>query len=114
MPWKIDWQTNAFYRGARQDAQSDTDGILSIDLAFSKEILNNRGTLSLNVRDLLNSRKRQALTTTDFFTRYNESQWRQRQINLSFIYRFNQQLNKREGSRRGQNGGGDDDFDFEG
>ncbi|MAX69782.1 MAG: TonB-dependent receptor [Flavobacteriaceae bacterium] len=114
MPWKIDWQTNAFYRGARQDAQSDTDGILSIDLAFSKEILSNRGTLSLNVRDLLNSRKRQALTTTDFFTRYNESQWRQRQINLSFIYRFNQQLNKRERSGRGENGGGDDNFDFEG
>lgn len=112
LPWKIDWQTNARYRGARQDAQSDTDGILSIDLAFSKEILKNKGTLSLNVRDLLNSRKRQSTTTTDFFTRYNESQWRQRQINLSFIYRFNQQNNKRNRSDRGN--GGDEDFDFEG
>ena len=111
LPWKIDWQTNARYRGAMQDAQSDTDGILSIDLAFSKEILKNRGTLSLNVRDLLNSRKRQSTTTTDFFTRYNESQWRQRQINLSFIYRFNQQANKRN---RSGNGNGDEDFDFEG
>ncbi len=112
LPWSIDWQTNARYRGARQDAQSDTDGILSIDLAFSKEILKNKGTLSLNVRDLLNSRKRQSTTTTDFFTRYNESQWRQRQINLSFIYRFNQQNNKRNRSDRGN--GGDEDFDFEG
>lgn len=114
LPWKIDWQTNAFYRGARQDAQSDTDGILSIDLALSKEILDNKGTISLNVRDLLNSRRRQSVTTTDFFTRFNDSQWRQRQINLSFIYRFNQSLNKRERNGRGQGPGGDDDFDFEG
>lgn len=114
LPWKIDWQTNANYRGALQDAQSDNEGILSIDLALSKEIWDNKGTLSLNVRDLLNSRRRQSLTTTDFFTRYNDSQWRQRQINLSFIYRFNQSLNKRERNGRGQGDGANDDFDFEG
>ncbi|NNE31015.1 MAG: TonB-dependent receptor [Winogradskyella sp.] len=113
LPGKVDWQTNAFYRGARQDAQSDTQGLFSIDLAFSKELLENKLTISANVRDLLNSRKRQSTTTTDFFTRYNESQWRQRQINLSLIYRFNQQLNKRDRSGT-RNNSGDDDFDFEG
>lgn len=112
LPSKIDWQTNAFYRGARQTAQSNNEGILSIDLAFSKEIFNENATISLNVRDLLNSRKRKTLTTTEFFERYNESQWRQRQINLSFMYRFNQQK-KRNERRNNQNGGGDDDMDFE-
>jgi outer membrane receptor protein involved in Fe transport len=111
LPWKIDWQTNANYRGAIQDAQSDTDGILSIDLAFSKELFDNSLTLSLNVRDLLNSRRRESVTTTDFFRRFRDSQWRQRQINFSIIYRFNQQINKRERSRNG-NGNGDD-FEFE-
>ncbi|MFC0604366.1 TonB-dependent receptor domain-containing protein [Winogradskyella pulchriflava] len=114
LPGKIDWQTNANYRGARQDAQSDTDGIMSIDLAFSKEVFDNNLTVSLNVRDLLNSRKRQATTTTEFFERYSENQWRQRQINLSLIYRFNQQLKKREGSGRANEGNGDEDFEFEG
>ena len=114
LPWKIDWQTNAFYRGAQQDAQSDTDGLLSIDLAFSKELLDNNLTVSLNVRDLLNSRKRQSTTTTEFFQRYSENQWRQRQINLSVIYRFNQRLNKRERSGRDNGNNGDEDFDFEG
>ena len=115
LPAKIDWQTNAFYRGARQDAQSDTDGIFSIDLAFSKELFNNSLTVSLNVRDLLNSRKRQSTTTTDFFERYSEFQWRQRQVNLSLIYRFNQQLNKRDRNGRGTgDNNGDDDFEFEG
>jgi len=114
LPWKVDWQTNAFYRGSQQDAQSDTDGLLSIDLAFSKELLNNNLTIALNVRDLLNSRKRQSTTTTDFFERYSENQWRQRQVNLSLIYRFNQKLKKRERSNRGNGNDGGDDFDFEG
>ncbi|WP_179344811.1 outer membrane beta-barrel family protein [Winogradskyella ursingii] len=115
LPWQIDWQTNANYRGAQQDAQSDTEGLFSMDLAFSKELLDNNLTVSLNVRDLFNSRRRQSTTTTDFFERYSESQWRQRQINISAIYRFNQKLNKRERSGRGNNGdNGDDDFDFEG
>ncbi|MDP5081598.1 MAG: TonB-dependent receptor [Winogradskyella sp.] len=112
LPGKIDWQTNANYRGAEQDAQSDTEGLFSIDLAFSKELLNNRLTASLNVRDLLNSRIQKSTTTTESFSRYNESQWRVRQINVSLIYRFNQQLKKRERSERGNDGG--DDFDFEG
>ncbi|NRD22483.1 outer membrane beta-barrel protein [Winogradskyella litoriviva] len=112
LPLAIDWQTSAFYRGPRQEAQTDAKGIFSLDLAFSKEILKKKGTLALNVRDLFNSRKYKATTTTDFFERYNEFQWRQRQINASFTYRFNQKLNKRE--RSGQRGNDGDDFDFEG
>ncbi|RLJ68775.1 outer membrane receptor protein involved in Fe transport [Lacinutrix venerupis] len=108
LPLEIDWQTSAFYRGAVQDAQSDTDGIFSLDLAFSKEILNKNATLSFNVRDLLNSRKRKSTTTTDFFERYSEFQWRQRQINVSLTYRFNQ---KKKPQRNGGFDGGDDEFE---
>ncbi|NRR93084.1 TonB-dependent receptor [Winogradskyella undariae] len=111
LPLAIDWQTSAFYRGARQEAQSDTEGIFSLDLAFSKEILNKKATISVNVRDLLNSRKYKSVTTTDFYSSYSEFQWRQRQVNVSFIYRFNQMLNNKERSNRG-NGG--DDMEFEG
>lgn len=115
LPLAIDWQTSAFYRGPRVDSQSDVEGIFSLDLAFSKEILNKKATISLNVSDLLNSRKFKSVTNTDFFRRDNEFQWRQRQINVSFIYRFNQQLNKRErnGKGRSQNGGSDD-MEFQG
>ncbi|WP_458626890.1 TonB-dependent receptor domain-containing protein [Winogradskyella sp. PC D3.3] len=112
LPLAIDWQTSAFYRGARQDAQSDTEGIFSLDLAFSKEILNKKATISVNVRDLLNSRKYKSVTTTDFYSRYSEFQWRQRQVNVSFIYRFNQRLNSKD--RSGQRGNGGDDMEFEG
>ncbi|PRX50662.1 TonB-dependent receptor domain-containing protein [Salegentibacter salegens] len=110
LPGAIDWQTNAFYRGPQENAQTKNEGIFSLDLALSKEILNESVTLSLNVRDLLNSRKRKSFTSTEFFNRESEFQWRQRQINFSVIYRFNQQ-------KREQRRGGDEDFDdpgFEG
>ncbi|AVR46159.1 TonB-dependent receptor [Christiangramia fulva] len=105
LPAKIDWQTNASYRGAAQDVQGTRDGIFSLDLAFSKDILNDNATLSLNVRDLFNSRKYSGYTITDEIERYSEFQWRRGQsFNLSFIYRFNQQKKRQE--RR--NEGGDD------
>ncbi|WP_338358020.1 outer membrane beta-barrel family protein [Yeosuana marina] len=113
LPSNIDWQTNANYRGASENAQSTREGIFTMDLALSKEFFDNHLTISLNARDIFNSRKRKSLTTTEFFSRYNESQWRQRQVNLSLRYRFNQQ--KKRNDRRNDNpNGGNDDFDFEG
>ena len=109
LPGKIDWQTNAFYRGPQEDAQTKTEGLFSLDLALSKEILNDNATVSMNVRDVFNSRIRRSFTTTAFFSRDRESQWRERQVTLSLIYRFNQQKKRQ---REGGNSGGD--FDFEG
>ena len=111
LPASIDWQTNASYRGATENSQTKTDGIFSIDMALSKEVFNERATLSFNVRDLLNSRKRNSLTTTDRFVQDSEFQWRERQFTMTLIYRFNQK--KKDQNRRGENGGGED-FDFEG
>ncbi len=68
LPGKIDWQTNANYSGPTENAQTRNQGIFSMDLAFSKDILKDKGTLALGVSDLLNSRKRIALTQTPFFT----------------------------------------------
>lgn len=110
LPWKIQWQTNAFYRGPRQNAQTETDPIASLDLAFSKDILNENATISLNVRDVFNSRRRDQFTVTDNFTSNSSFQWRERQITATLVYRFNQQ--KRDQNRRG--GDGDDDGDYGG
>lgn len=110
LPAKIDWQTNAFYRGPSNNSQTESDGILSVDMAISKDIIDDNGTLALNVSDLLNSRKRNSLTTTNTFTSESEFQWRKRQINLTFTYRFNQKKQR----QRPQKGGGDDEGGFEG
>lgn len=108
LPYKIDWQTNAFYRGPRNNSQTETESILSVNLAFSKDIFEENATIGLNVSDLFNSRKRQSFTDTATFTSESEFQWRQRSINLSFTYRFNE---KKKRSGQGRNGGDDDEFE---
>lgn len=114
LPGKIDFQTNLSYRGPSKNAQSKNKGILSTNLAFSKDIIKDKATLSLNIRDLFNSRKRRSETRTANVFTYSEFQWRQRQINLSFLYRFNQKKNQKQGNRQRGNGGGDGDFEIEG
>ena len=82
---------------------------------MSKDIIKNKATVSLNVSDLLNSRKRQQFTSTEFFDSDSEFQWRERQFTLSLLYRFNQPNEKKNGSR--DRNGNDNDFeggDFEG
>lgn len=90
LPSNIDWQTNMFYRGPSNNSQTETDGMLSVDLALSKDILNSNGTIGFTVRDLFNSRKRASLTSTDTFISNSEFQYRQRSFNVAFTYRFNQ------------------------
>lgn len=110
LPAKIDWQTNAFYRGPSSTSQTETDGITSIDMALSKDIINDNATLTLNVSDLLNTRKRSSYTFTDTFTSESEFQWRRRQVTVSFTYRFNQKKQR----QRPERGGGEDEGGFEG
>ncbi|SDR85806.1 Outer membrane receptor proteins, mostly Fe transport [Polaribacter sp. KT25b] len=114
LPWDIQSQTGIFYRGARNEAQSDVDGILSVNLAFSKEILNDKGTLVLNVSDLFNSRK---YNVTGYApSRENPTnitdqtfQRRVRQVSLNFSYRFNQKkAPEKRGSGEREEGGGDE------
>lgn len=102
LPGKVDWQTNMFYRGPSNNAQTEFKGIFSMNLAFSKDIMNDNGTILLNVQDVFNSRKRQSFTQTDFFTSDSEFQWRVRSIRLSFVYRFNQAKQRNGRGRGGQ------------
>ncbi len=111
LPAKIDWQTNAFYRGPSKNAQTESDGMLSVDMALSKDIINDNATLTLNVSDLLNTRKRNSFTATDTFTSESEFQWRPRTVTMSFTYRFNQPKRQRP---RDQRGGMEEEGGFEG
>ena len=112
LPGKIDWQTSAFYRGPRESSQTETDGLFSMDMALSKEIIDGDATISLNVRDLLDTRKRNSVTLTDQFISDSEFQWRGRTINLSFTYRFNQPNKKRNSNAPEMEGGGMDEGGF--
>lgn len=111
LPYKIDWQTNATYNAPEENAQGKSKGILSANLAFSKDVLKDKATITLNVSDVFNSRKRIMETELAMQNTYSEMQWRERQITLSFTYRFNRQKERERPQRGGQdNGFGEEEF----
>lgn len=119
LPSKIDLQIGFNYRGADANAQGTRAGIGSLNLAASKDFWDERATITANVSDIFNSRRRQSTlqgpditvdgVVTPSFISESDFQWRERQFIVTFIYRFNQQ--KRD-ERNGRSGG--DDFEFEG
>lgn len=109
LPLGIDWQTNGTYIAPQTNAQGTSKGIVSMNLAFSKDILKDKGTLALNVSDLFNSRKRITETNLPTQNAYSEFQWRERQVNLSFTYRFNRKKNERE-RPKGEGGGEEGEY----
>src|SRR5690606_35294168 len=112
LPGKIDLQANSFYMGPRENAQTKSKGNFSLNLAMSKDIFNDNATVTLNVSDVFNTRKRESFTQTPTFTSDSEFQWRRRQVNLSLIYRFNQP--KERNNNRGQDRPGMDEEEGQG
>lgn len=108
LPADIEWQTSMNYSGPTQDAQNKREGVFSANVAFSKDLFNEKASIAFNVSDVFNSRKRIMDTNTDTFYSTSEFQWRERSFNLSFTYRFNQPKKKDRGTR---SNGGDEEFE---
>lgn len=102
LPAKTDWQTNVMYRGPQTTAQGKSLGNTSVNMALSKELFNDRATLALSVHDLFNSRKMMRETDLAQAFTYTEMQWRERTVNVSFTYRFNQTKAERQSEQRRQ------------
>ena len=94
LPGKIEWQTRMNVRGPSETAITKSEGDFSIDLAFSKELFNEKASLTLNVRDLLNQRGWRSKTFNETFYSNSEWRWRKRSFTLNFTYRFNQKKNQ--------------------
>ena len=106
LPYKIDWQTNVSYNAPSTSAQGKSLGVFGANLAFSKDVLKDKGTVSFNISDVFNSRKRISENYLAGVVLSNsEMQWRERQFSLSFTYRFNKPKNERERTRPSQNEG---------
>ncbi|NND06467.1 MAG: TonB-dependent receptor [Saprospiraceae bacterium] len=110
--WKdAEFQTRFWYRAPETRTQGRSKSMMSLDLAFSKDVLQKKGTITLSVRDLLNTRKYRYETLVgtrgiDGFFLDREYQRRPRQTNLSFNYRINQKKQRQRGGDRGDDGGG--------
>ena len=106
--WKfIDAQARLNYRAPRNTTQGRNKAYFFVDLAFSKDVLDSKGTLTLSVRDLFNSRRWRYIFEDDDFYSRGDFQWRARQVVLTFNYRLNQQKQRQRGGGDYDGGGGD-------
>jgi outer membrane receptor protein involved in Fe transport len=82
------FQTNVFYRGPQNTTQGTRGASTFLGAAISKRILDGQGRISLNARDITNSRNsdREVLENNSYTNnRYN---WSSRSLRLSFNYNF--------------------------
>jgi len=108
LPFKIDWQTNGQYNAPQNNAQGRSLGVFVMNMAFSKDVLKDKATITLNASDILNSRKRITETNLPTINSYSEMQWRMRQINLTFTYRFNHKKAEKEKPQKRESDNGED------
>jgi iron complex outermembrane recepter protein len=93
-------QISANYWGPRVIPQGKIHPVFGMNLGLRRNVLNNRGTISFNVSDLLNSRRFSLETTSESFYQKREFINESRVFTLAFTWRFR---NFREQTERQQN-----------
>jgi outer membrane receptor protein involved in Fe transport len=105
----FNFQLQGNYMAPFKNGQNKIKEMYGMDLGISKDILKSQGTFLFNVQDVFDSKKRKSNTYGEDFYRYSEIQWRPRQFNLSFTYRFNKEK-RNEKKNRSQNNNSDSEF----
>lgn len=90
LPKDFDFQLRGNYEAPQKTAQGSRKALYYLDLAASQDVLQKRGTLTLNISDVFNTRKWRGVTEGASFYTESSFQWRRRQINLTFNYRIKQ------------------------
>lgn len=99
LPGAVEWQTRLNYEGPRIDAVNKREARFSTNMAFSKDLFNEKASLSFSINDLFNTQRRNLESTTPTFYSDSYYRWRVRSYTLSFTYRFNQK--KKRSQRNG-------------
>jgi outer membrane receptor for ferrienterochelin and colicins len=109
LPYKIDWQINATYNAPQKNRQGIIRGVAAANIAFSKDILKDMGTLSFSVNDLFDSRRREQELQLPNVNSNSLMRRSVRQFTFSFTYRFNKKKTDKE-TKPKQNENGDSDI----
>lgn len=83
-------QLQGFYRGAQKSANQNIQDMYALNLGASKTIWKGDGTISFNIQDIFNTRRREVFSFNNDYTRRNYMQWQPRQFSISLTYRFKQ------------------------
>ena len=104
---ELDFQASFNYQSPRINTQGKDLSIHTIDLGFAKDVFKGKGTLTFNVRDLLNSRRRRSIVDIPGYYASSNFLGRPRQINLTLNFRLNQQKIERDDDNDNDGGGND-------
>src|SRR5690554_168257 len=100
-------QVKGNYNAPRLQAQGRTDASFVMDAGLKLDVLDKKGSILFNVRDLFNQRMWSGYTETPQFTQQFENRWMRRSFMLSFNYRFGIQDFSNKNNRRDQMGSDD-------
>lgn len=103
LPASISLQLTGNYNSRQIIAQGHRKGNYSLDAGLRKSFLNRKLSLSINGRDLLNSRKWKTETSGRGFIQYASNWWSGRTVGFTFTYSFgNMKLSKTRNQRTPQ------------
>ncbi|WP_333662707.1 TonB-dependent receptor domain-containing protein [Chishuiella changwenlii] len=103
LPGDFKVQLAGNYMGGIKTAQQTIKENLSMDFSLSKDFFNKRATVTFNIRDVFDSRRREVTTFGADYTNYENMRWMVRSFNLAFTYRF-KNTNERERNKRPDGG----------
>lgn len=95
LPYDISFQATGNYRSKRLVTQGYRKPNASLDLGLRKTFLNKAIALSVNWRDVFNSRRWKTYTGNDTFERYQEN-WRDPRVNFVLTWNFGNMKAKRK------------------
>ena len=88
LPYGISVQATGRYRSRQVITQGYRKANYSMDLGLRKSFLNKTLTLSVNCRDLFNSRKWESFTSNETFSRHQINKRRSRNVRFTLTYNF--------------------------
>ena len=108
LPYDISIQAGGRYNSRQVITQGHRPASYQMDLGIKKNFFNRLFTLSINCRDVFDSRKRESYTSGDGYTRYQMNKWGGRKVKFTLTWNFGNNKPKKD-KRDGQNNEGDDD-----
>lgn len=109
LPWDLSFQATGRFRSRQSVAQGYRKANGNLDLGLRKTFLNKTITVSLNVRDLLNTRRFETFTSSDTFTRHQKNWRNSRTFSLTLTYSFGNA--KAQKKKKRDDAAGDEDFE---
>lgn len=114
LPYDISFQATGRYRSREVITQGYRKANYGLDLGLRKSFLNKTLTLSLNCRDVFNSRKWETFTSNETFSRHQINKRHSRNVNFTLTYNFGNMRAKRPKTNHDENNMQDGQMNYNG